>query len=169
MIKKIFLFLAFISLSANVHMAFAEEYDYDYQEEWWANAPHRYLPKATQLIISPTSACNQNGEAFKDFIPKFRNDATFRLSRVKFDSEENLEWAYNTLGYWTTGYQLFKAVQRKQRCDKSFGTWYNVSANEIYFQYEDVLPCDEDGGSEMRARFQRIDGKWYLTGLMLAG
>ncbi|MCH5318773.1 MAG: hypothetical protein J1E38_03580 [Paramuribaculum sp.] len=139
---------------------------------WMENAPDKYLPKNTQIVISPESPCNQNGEAFKDFIPKFRTDKAFRDSRVKFDADDEMgKMSFKMLADYNDGkgYQLLKAVQKKLRCDKSFGTWYNVSENEVCFRYEDVLPCNDWGGGSVTARFQRIDGKWYLTGVMLAG
>ena len=137
---------------------------------WMDGAPEKYLPKNTQMIISSSSSCNQNGEAFKDFIPKFRSNKAFRDSRVKFPPDDEMgKMTFDGLAGWIAGYQIFKAVQKNLRCDKSFGTWYNVSENEVCFKYEDVLPCDEWGGSGMYARFQRFDGKWYLTGIMAAG
>ncbi len=137
---------------------------------WMENAPDRYLPKMTQVIISADSPCNKDGEAFKDFIPRFRKDKAFRDSRVKF-SDEFYKMNFDMLAYWNdgNGYAVLKAVKKNLRCDKSYGTWYNVSADEVCFRYEDVLPCVDAGGSSLSVRFQRIDGKWYCTGVMAAG
>lgn len=139
---------------------------------WMEKSPEKYQPQTTQIIISATSPCNVNGEAFKDFIPKFRDDNAFRESRLKFAPDDEIgKMSFKFLADWNDGkgYQLLKAFQKKLRCNKSFGTWYNVSADEVCFRYMDDLPCDEWGGSSFNARFQRIDGKWYLTGFMCAG
>ncbi|MDE6330360.1 MAG: hypothetical protein K2L83_06580 [Muribaculaceae bacterium] len=140
---------------------------------WIDNAPEGYLPNTTKIIVSRESPCNQGEEAFMDFIPKFRTDKEFRNSRLKFsgemaDVEANM---FNLLADWNNGngYALLKAIQKNTRCDKSYGTWFNVSADEVCFRYEEVLPCSEWGGSAMYARFQRIDGKWYCTGIIMAG
>ncbi|MDE6553172.1 MAG: hypothetical protein K2K98_09490 [Muribaculaceae bacterium] len=131
---------------------------------WMENAPGKYLPAMTKIIISADSPCNIDGEAFKDFIPRFRKDKAFRDSRLKLSSEME-----NTSMEWFDNFAILKASSKNTRCDKSFGTWFNVSADEVCFQYNDVILCNGDGGGSVNARFQRIDGKWYLTGLMIAG
>ncbi len=158
--RKIVFFL--VGVFACVGTISAQDYS------WMENSPENYLPKMTQIIISANSPCNQDGEAFKDFIPRFRTDKAFRNSRLKF-SDEMYESSFQSIAYSDTGYGIFKAVKKNTKCDKSYGTWYNVSANEVCFTYSDVLPCDEFGGSSVTARFQRIDGKWYCTACMVAG
>lgn len=137
---------------------------------WMENAPEKYLPSTTQTIVSASSPCNQGEEAFKNFIPKFRSNKTFRNSRTRFDDEMG-QMMFDTLADWNSGngYALLKAVNKNTRCDKSFGTWFNISANEVCFIYQDVLPCDEWGGSTLLARLQRIEGKWYMTTPIMAG
>lgn len=135
---------------------------------WCDNAPERYSEANTKLIISPTSPCNTNGEAFKDFIPRFRTDKSFRESRLKLSTEMERSM-FVMLGDWTTGYNIIKARQKNTRCDKSFGTWFDVTATNVSFAYDDVLLCSDFGGSSLRVRFTRIDGKWYCTGIMMAG
>lgn len=150
-----------------IFSAYAED------NNWMDNAPEKYLPNTTKTIVSRESPCNQGEEAFMDFIPKFRTDKTFRDSRLKFSGEmADIEAAmFQGLADWNNGngYALLKAIQKNTRCDKSYGTWFNVSADEVCFRYEDVLPCSEWGGSSMFARFQRIGGKWYCTGIIMAG
>jgi len=143
---------------------FAQDYS------WMENAPDKYLPSATQMVISATSPCNQGDEAFKNFIPKFRTNKQFRDSRIKF-SDEMGATMFEMLADCNNGngYALLKAVKKNTRCDKSYGTWYNISADEVCFVYNDVLPCDEYGGGSVMARFQRIDGKWYITDIRMAG
>lgn len=131
---------------------------------WCENAPDKYLPTTTKEIINRTSPCNQGGEAFMDFIPKFRTNAQFRKSRVRFSDD----MSKMTFEYFDN-YSLFKAHKKNTKCDQSFGTWFNVSDNEVCFIYQDVLPCSEAGGGTVMARFQRMDGKWYMTAIMAAG
>lgn len=152
------LVLLFALLTVSIGISYA---DTDYS--WTENAPERYLPKMTQLIISADSPCNTGGEAFKDFIPRFRKDKAFRDSRIRIDDE------MGKMMVQYTNFSLFKAQKKATKCDKSYGTWYNVSANEVFFRYEDVLPCSEAGGGCVMARFNRIDGKWYCTAIMAAG
>lgn len=133
---------------------------------WMDNSPEKYLPAMTREVVSRTSACNQGEEAFMDFIPKFRTDKSFRDTRVKFDKEDQMsELSFK----YFDNFAILKASKKNTRCDKSYGTWYNVSANEVCFRYDDVLLCSEAGGGSVSARFQRIDGKWYITALMVAG
>lgn len=139
---------------------------------WTEKAPYEYQPKSTEMIISSASPCNQGEEAFKDFIPKFRTDPEFRKSRFRM-SENDQPGILSFIGLegWNdgNGYALIKAFKKNLKCNKSFGTWYNVSANEVCFQYSDVLPCDEWGGSGFMVQFYRINGKWYLIGCLAAG
>lgn len=134
---------------------------------WMDNAPGKYLPKATQEIVNRESPCNQGEEAFMDFIPKFRTDKAFRNSRAKFAEDDEMgKMSLEMLGDWNNGngYALLKAKNTK----RMYCTWYNVSANEVCLKMEE-FGYGEWGGSSMFARFQRIDGKWYMTGLMMAG
>ena len=158
---------ALMLLSAISIGAFAQEADMS----WMEKAPDKYLPAATRTITTATSPCNQHGEAFKDFIPKFRTDKSFRNSRLRLTDEQSKmsAEALDSPDGWEIGWNLFKASKKNTRCDKSYGTWFNVSANELCFIHQDVLLCDEWGGSTAYARFQRIGGQWYLTALMLAG
>lgn len=140
-------------------------------DSWMEMAPDHYIAKNTQIIISRESPCNQGEEAFMDFIPKFRADKAFRQSRLHFEGEdaELMSNCFRMQGEFESGYRILKAVNRNSRCDKSFGTWYNVSADEVCFRYDDVLLCVDAGGGSVSARFQRINGKWYCTGFFSAG
>lgn len=135
-----------------------------YGQDWFENCPGKCIRANTRIITNRQSPCNQGGEAFMDFIPKFRTDKAFRDSRAKFGDEGgwygDLDWIADDL----TPYQ------KNERCDKSYGTWYNISENEVCFYSTNVFTCDYDeGGSDMWFRFQRIDGKWYITGIRMAG
>lgn len=160
MLRKVFLSLSLVSI---VFFSFAQS------QSWIDSAPAKYLPKASKEIKSPDSACNQGYESFKDFLHNFIKSKDFRISRSKFENPEQGETDLEILEEWNDGFYIFKAFQNKKRCDKSYGTWYNVSENEVCFKYEDVLPCEDAGGSMMIARFQRINGKWFITNLFLAG
>lgn len=129
---------------------------------WIESAPGRYLPQMTRAVTGADSPCNTGGEAFRDFIPAFRKDKAFRNSRIRIDEESEFILQY-------IDFSVLKAVKKNTRCDKSYGTWYNVSANEVCFRFTDDMPCSEAGGGTFLARFQRIDGKWYLTDIMTIG
>lgn len=133
---------------------------------WLEKAPQKYLPEMTQTIITRTSPCNQGDEAFMDFIPKFRTDKAFRNSRIKTDEDDDSAEMFENWKIIKGG----KGVDRREGL-KYYGTWYNVSADEVCFQYfdEPTVPNSPWGGSCLMARFQRIGGKWYLTDLMIAG
>lgn len=137
---------------------------------WLEKAPQKYLPEMTQTIITRTSPCNQGDEAFMDFIPKFRTDKAFRNSRIKIDEDNAIsKYSAEMFENWKI-IKGGKGVDRREGL-KYYGTWYNVSADEVCFQYSDepTDPNAEWGGSGLMARFQRIGGKWCLTGLMIAG
>lgn len=151
------IFLLATSASLSIH---AQDWS------WMEDAPRKYVGANTARIISSGSECNRNGEAFKDFIPRFRTDKAFRESRIRLDADD--EAGASTLKYFDN-FKLLKASHRNTRCDKSYGTWYNVSADQVCFHYSDVLLCSEAGGGSVSARFQRIGGKWYCTGFMAAG
>lgn len=158
--KKLILCIALIAFALSGAMAQGRDL------KWLEMAPGKYVAANTQTIVSADSPCNNDGEAFKDFIPRFRSDEAFRNSRLHFEGDEMYQMSVE----YFDNFSILTAVQKTQRCDKSFGTWYNVSANEVCFEYQDVLPCDQEfGGGSVNARFNRIDGKWYCTGFTIAG
>lgn len=135
---------------------------------WMENAPEKYLPATTTVIVTRTSPCNQGDEAFMDFIPKFRKDKAFRNSRLKFAADDEMG---PQMAQMFDNWSLVKAGKGVSDGCKYYATWYNVSADEVCFKYED-WPADPNadwGGSGIYARFRRIDGKWYLIGLQIAG
>lgn len=146
-------------------------------EEWiWTNlCPDQYLPAMNKQIISRNSSVNQGEEAFMDFIAKFRTNKTFRDSRIKyFGTDENMKEAFYSFVDYSNEYGMnwysFKTMRKNTRCDKSWASWNIVSPDEIGYRSKAVLPCDEDGdGSTGMYRFQRIDGKWYLTDICIVG
>lgn len=137
---------------------------------WVENAPDKYQPSTTKIIITRTSPCNQGEEAFMDFIPKFRTDKAFRDKRIKLSSDDEI--GNSMVGAYDNWY-LIKAGKgvNKREGYKYYATWFNISANQVCFSYADspTDPNAEWGGSNACFRFQRIGGKWYLTGIMLAG
>lgn len=94
----IFGFLAFVTSGA-----YAQNADMS----WCENAPDKYLPTTTKEIINRTSPCNQGGEAFMDFIPKFRSNAQFRKSRSMFSDD----MSKMTFEYFDN-YSLLKPTKR---------------------------------------------------------
>lgn len=135
---------------------------------WMENTPDKYQPSTTKIIVTRTSPCNQGDEAFMDFIPKFRTDKTFRNNRVKISSDD--EAGKMSVEYFDN-WKLLKAGKGTTQEERYYGTWFNINANQVCFVYS-TTPTDPNapwGGSSCSFRFQRIGGKWYLTGIMLAG
>lgn len=134
----------------------------------WMEGPGKYVTANTKIIYDPTSPCNEGEEAFRNFIPKFRRDAQFRKSRVKFASDD--ESARSCFEYFDN-WHLLKAQQRSTKQAAWYSTWYGITTDQVCLEYSE-WPTDLDaewGGSGMYARFQRINGKWYLTGFIIAG
>lgn len=136
--------------------------------EWCSDVPEGYLPAMTKKIISRETPCNQGEEAFMDFIPKFRKDEVFRKSRIAIPKEDEIG---SSSAEYFGGWEIIKAKKGKTTGVQFFGTWYDVKPDNVCFHYEECPtdPNAEWGGSSAFFRFQRIDGKWYLTGIMLAG
>lgn len=135
---------------------------------WLEDAPGKYLPSMTKVVVNRTSPCNQGEEAFMDFIPRFRKDKAFRNSRINLTGDNEMA---KSLVDCFDNWSIMKAGKGIMQDSRYYATWYNVSADEVLFQYGDepVDPYAEWGGSNLMARFQRIDGKWYLTDMVAAG
>lgn len=138
--------------------------------DWYCNAPEKYQPANTTIIVTRTSPCNQGEEAFMDFIPKFRTDKAFRNQRIRMAADDEMG---KMIAKGFDNWSCVKAGKKVNRQEgwKSVGTWYDVSADQVCFR-SDEYPTDpnaEWGGSTAMFRFQRINGKWYLTGIQVAG
>lgn len=158
MIKQLFLFFVMTLCALGAH---SQEGAQDFS--WRDGAPEMYVAANTQLIISATSACNTGGEAFKDFISRFRKDISFRNQRLKFGE---MDYYFNNF----EDFRLIKGFTERIKCLDVYGTWYNVSTDTVCFKYEDTPLCDEEwSGNTFFFRFQRIDGKWYCTGTWVSG
>lgn len=156
----VFLFVAFCALGLS-----AQDYS------WIEKAPGKYNSATTQVIITRTSPCNQGQEAFMDFIPRFRTDKAFRKSRGMFTPDDEMaQTIFDNFDNWSI-IKAGKGVNKKEGY-RYYGTWFSVSENMVCFQREE-LPASPDqdlwGGSGSYFRFQRVNGKWYLTGIVMAG
>lgn len=132
------------------------------QQSWYVKSPNKYLTEQSRIVSSDASACNKGAEPFKVFIKKFRADAKFRVARTKLSEIWEREMVKNT--------SPEKANPGKRtRCETYFTTYYGIQANEVclYSTYENQ--CEEYGGGATWWRFQRIGGKWYVTGVQAAG
>lgn len=135
-------------------------------KHWVELSPLNYIAKNTKIVNARKSPCNKGKEAFIDFIKKFRTNDSFRHSRLRFENEEETELFIENIEPYMF---LVKAFKNNTKCDKSFGTWFNVHADEVCFRYEDEDVCNEDGGLSISIRFQRFNGKWFCTGFFIAG
>lgn len=130
---------------------------------WFYNSGNGYDPSATKIIITRTSPCNQGGEAFMDFIPKFRKKKTFRDKRIVAVTEDGISIISS---YWFSDWHIIKAGKKIISGVEYYGSWFNISADQVCFIYSmtPVNPIEGDwGGSSIFFRFERIEGKWYLT------
>lgn len=134
---------------------------------WMDGAPEKYVAANTRLVNSPEAPCNKGAEAFKTFIQRFRTDAKFRKSRLKFEADDEIA----PMAIDCCDMSLIKPANTTEDGVRTIANWYKISANEVRFHF-DEYPTDPDsewGGSNLAARFQRINGKWYCTGFMVAG
>lgn len=163
MLRKFLLSFAFI-----LTLTTAVAQDYSWTEQLTTD-------KTIKDIDAKTLACNQGTESFSTFIQKFRTDAQFRNLRVRFAKNDDISKScFDTLNYWNdgNGYELLQTMYKNNESWVSTGNWYRVKANEVCFYFDESYQGpdeDWDGGSGFWARFQRIQGKWYITGFMCAG
>lgn len=127
------------------------------------NAPWKYLPKQSALAMSPTAACNQGEEPFKDFIRKWNASEALRKERVYAEEGDIDIYRYQLDGlevYGVLPVAAGKSVFVKTGGGKmrTYRSFYNVTANTVGF-------CQEG----CNLNFARIDGKWYLVFIGLAG
>lgn len=124
--------------------------------------PDKYLAKQSALATAPTSACNKGEEPFTSFLKKWNADASFRNDRVMGladdwntadESKDNILRALKLLA-------TYKGLPVAAKPGKwgVFRTFYGVTANTVGYCKDGVI-----------INFQRVNGKWYVTFLGLAG
>jgi len=144
------------------------------------DTPSGYQTKSCALVASATSACNQGTEPFSVFIKKWNTSAQFRENRVKVTANtpeyigdtpsERKQALINRLEFlesYIGGFPLKPHKLRKSNGCRSYATYYTVTADRVAFRNSEE--CDEFGGSAGMVGFERIEGKWYLTYIELAG
>lgn len=168
--KRISLLTLLLLLSGITLRVAAQEPDDD--SDPFGNYPERMLTTECAKVTSATSQCNTGTEPFSQFLLKFKTDRAFRHSRINVAEEYgNPEWMAensNMIKEWTDSFK-FPVYQRKTKCNKSYATWYGVEKDIVYYVENEVRPCADECGSTVLIIFRRIDGKWYLTNMMLAG
>lgn len=104
-----------------------------------------------RIFLSPTSACNTDGEALCAFICRFVNDKAFRNQRIRLSTEQKhllFQYLPTFKFYWggddegATGVQSWRSI-KKDSAIFDIGWW----RSELLATFE----------------FNRIGGKWYLT------
>lgn len=151
--KKVFLAIAIVVTTALA--ASAQNY-----KHFDGDLPGRYLATQSKLATSPTSPCNKGEEPFITFLKKWNTDAAFRKERVKtadnqpfFDAADKKEMILNQMPYL----KQYKALPVAANA-RTGSTFYAVAADYVGFTFMGGYIC-----------FQRIDGKWYVIDLGLAG
>lgn len=139
-----------------------------------------YQPQSCNLVLSQSAACNKGDEPFSSFIKKWETDESFRKSRLtcsgntpEFLGDTDEERKENMLGQlayvedYIGGYPVRPAKKHRAYGCTRFATYFAVTADTVGFHYESE--CGEEGGSTAILGFERINGKWYLSCLALAG
>ncbi len=148
--KKLFLAIAIVVTTALAASAQNKEHFYD------KGFPERYLATQSKLATSPTSPCNKGEEPFITFLKKWNTDAAFRKERVKTDeinAPYDKEKILNQMPY----IKQYKALPVAANA-RTGSTFFAVAADYVGFHF-----------SSGYIFFQRIDGKWYVIDLGLAG
>lgn len=126
------------------------------------DAPSKYLAKQSALAIAPTSECNKGNEPFTTFLKKWNTSSSFRQERVMGLSDD---WntADENKSQILSGMQYLKEYKALPVASKPgkwgvFRSFFGVTANTVGYCKDGVV-----------IHFQRVDGKWYVTFLGLAG
>lgn len=146
---------------------------------FFEKAPQSYQPKNSAAAVAPGSACNQGSEPFTTFLKSWNKSAAFRAERLRltantpeyFGSDaDRMQYLRDQVKVMTDGYvTLPLKAHRKVRRNGGviWASYFAVGANHVGFaEYSDY---GDSGGGGAILGFERIDGKWYLTCLMLAG
>lgn len=125
----------------------------------FGSIPEKYLPRQCALVASPTSACNQGDEPFSTFIAKWNKSKKFREERIyAFDDFER-----ESIGYQFPAINIYGLLpMAPKKGVRKYKTYFSVTANTVGFYSYSI-----DGAGWIQ--FQRIDGKWYVVGLAVAG
>lgn len=139
-----------------------------------------YSPADCEAVTSATSACNAGDETFCAFLGRWNSDAGFRRERLRVTANtpdflgdtpaERLKAMTESLDYFD-GYvpvplAHHPSARQEEECE-SMATFFGVAADTV--GYINTIECGEEGGSAGILGFERIDGKWYLTCIALAG
>lgn len=160
--KKILLFLMII-LATGVCNA-GNDYD-DAMYNLLESFQYKYIAANTKIVANPSSPCNQGEEPFMNFIKKFRNDKSFRNSRIKLiynDQAELQILSQHSAAQWLN-IKASRPVRRNGNIN--YGTWFNVKADEVCFASVESSPDNAAEGLAWFYQFRRINGKWFLVAL----
>lgn len=142
-----------------------------------------YKPRSCSLVNAKTSACNQGAEPFSVFIQKWNSDAEFRKARIAYSAntpdflgdteKECIDNMMNQLSFaesYVGGFPIKAAKKHRDRYGCSaYATYFAVTADTVGFRYEYMCEGEDGGGSAGILGFERINGKWQMTCLALAG
>lgn len=141
-----------------------------------AQYPTSYNSAQSDKALSATSPCNTDGEAFSEFFARFKKDRGFRHKRAMFDIElfkqngfppSQAKEAKTSLGFFGDYGQL-KVGPFNTDCKTEYGTFYDVTADEVKYIWRVDNRCT-DYESGCYVTFRRIERKWYIVYLVMAG
>ena len=148
------------------------------------------IPEALQqndcdLVDDPASPRNTGGEPLGEFIERFCADTAFCESRLYDPDFENIKEEDNEESWLVTlvrelreyGLLDFTPGTYEGRCMETLNTWYGVTADHALFLSNTSFNCDPadpesgvyDGGGMNIWTFERKDGKWFVTDILVIG
>ena len=136
---------------------------------------YSYDTKECRKVTNPKSACNQGAEPFYKFIKKFKTNTPFRKSRYKdmalsvVDNDDLVVQSLNNTIGTTRKWVKDKSDSRGGYYSYHSAFWYGVTKNTVYFRLGVDCDHEEGGGFDFTCLFERINGKWYLTGINAVG
>lgn len=136
---------------------------------------YSYDAKECRKVTNPKSACNQGAEPFYKFIKKFKTSTPFRKSRYKdmalwfIDNDDLVVQSLNNTIGTTRKWVKDKSDSRGGYYSSYYAYWYGVTKNTVCFSLTVDDGHEGGGGFNFICLFERINGKWYLTGINAVG
>lgn len=155
--RFLFLLVAVLATTIGTMAQDASYFDkWQSSHNWYGDS---YLAKQSNLVTAATSSCNQGKEPFITFLKKWNTSSEFRKERIKtvstefMSADDSREMILNSLKFLADYKVLPVAANAAKK-----RTFYAVDANHVGFHQAGCM-----------IQFQRIDGKWYVISLGLAG
>jgi len=138
-----------------------------------------YQSASCNAVVSDESPCNSGPEKFISFLADWNTNPEFRKERLKVTAytpgmpgdtpEEQLEDMTKSLEFLQYYVPIPLRAHKTVKADgcETLATFFAVSADTVGFV--NTIECGDEGGSAGTLGFVRVDGKWYLSCIALAG